>query len=67
MTGHYRWETYTAASVYLTDIIFIPFIVYYAYIAIQWTCVYPYAQRENGLSLVAVYKESFIREVVYVW
>ena len=28
------WETYTAASVYLADIIFIPFIVQYAYIAI---------------------------------
>ena len=27
-------ETYTAASVYLADIIFIPFIVQYAYIAI---------------------------------
>ena len=30
----YRRETYTAASVYLADIIFIPFIVQYAYIAI---------------------------------
>ena len=29
-----RRETYTAASVYLADIIFIPFIVQYAYIAI---------------------------------
>jgi len=28
------WETYTVASVYLADIIFILFIVYYAYIAI---------------------------------
>ena len=28
--------------------------------------VYPYTQRESGLSLAAVYKESFIREVVYV-
>ena len=34
VTCHYRRETYTAASVYLADIIFIPFIVQYAYIAI---------------------------------
>ena len=34
ITCRYRWETYTAASVYLADIIFIPFIVQYAYIAI---------------------------------
>ena len=33
-TCHYRGATYTAASVYLADIIFIPFIVQYAYIAI---------------------------------
>ena len=33
-TCHYRRETYIAASVYLADIIFIPFIVQYAYIAI---------------------------------
>jgi len=31
------------------------------------TRVYPYAQRESGLSLAAVYKESFICEFVYVW
>jgi hypothetical protein len=31
---HLRWETYTAASVHLADIMFIPFIVYYAYVAI---------------------------------
>ena len=35
VTCHYRRETYTAASVYLTDIIFVPFIVQYAYIAIK--------------------------------
>jgi hypothetical protein len=29
-----RQETCTAASVHLVDVIFIPFIVYYAYIAI---------------------------------
>jgi uncharacterized protein YPO0396 len=29
-----RRETCTAASVYLADIIFIPFIVYYAYVVI---------------------------------
>ena len=34
VTCHYRRETYTAASVYLADIICIPFIVQYAYIAI---------------------------------
>ena len=34
VTCHYRGETYTAASVYLADIIFITFIVQYAYIAI---------------------------------
>ena len=34
VTCHYRRETYTAASVYLANVIFIPFIVYYAYIAI---------------------------------
>ena len=34
VTCRYRRETYTAASVYLADIIFIPFIVQYAYIAI---------------------------------
>ena len=34
VTCHYRRVTYTAASVYLADIIFIPFIVQYAYIAI---------------------------------
>ena len=34
VTCHYRWETYTAASVYPADVIFIPFIVQYAYIAI---------------------------------
>ena len=28
--------------------------------------VYPYAQRDSGLSVAAVYKESFICEVVYV-
>jgi len=28
--------------------------------------VYACALRESGLSLAAVYKESFIREVVYV-
>jgi hypothetical protein len=28
--------------------------------------VYPYAQRESGLSLAVVYKEYFIHEVVYV-
>jgi len=30
-------------------------------------CVYPYAERESGLSLAAVYKESFICEVMYMW
>ena len=34
VTCHYRRETYTAASVYLADIIFILFIVQYTYIAI---------------------------------
>jgi len=34
LTCHYRRETCTAASVYLADVIFIPFIVYYAYIVI---------------------------------
>jgi len=34
LTCHYRRENCTAASVYLADIIFISFIVYYAYIAI---------------------------------
>ena len=34
ITCRYRRETYRAASVYLADIIFIPFIVQYAYIAI---------------------------------
>jgi hypothetical protein len=29
-----RWETCTAASVHLVDVIFIPFIVYYAYVVI---------------------------------
>jgi hypothetical protein len=29
-----RWETCTEASVHLADVIFIPFIVYYAYVAI---------------------------------
>jgi hypothetical protein len=29
-----RWETCTAASVHLADVIFIPFTVYYAYVAI---------------------------------
>jgi hypothetical protein len=29
-----RRETCTAASVHLVDVIFIPFIVYYAYVAI---------------------------------
>jgi hypothetical protein len=29
-----RQETCTAASVHLADVIFIPFIVYYAYVAI---------------------------------
>jgi hypothetical protein len=29
-----RWENYTAASVHLVDVFFIPFIVYYAYVAI---------------------------------
>ena len=29
--------------------------------------VYPYAERESGLSVAAVNKESFVREVVYVW
>jgi hypothetical protein len=29
-----RWDTCTAASVHLADIIFIPFIIYYAYVAI---------------------------------
>jgi hypothetical protein len=29
-----RWETFTAASVHLADIIFIPFIAYYAYVAL---------------------------------
>jgi hypothetical protein len=28
-SAHYRRETFTAASVHLADIIFIPFIVYY--------------------------------------
>ena len=34
VTCHYKQETYTAPSVYLADIIFIPFIVQYVYIAI---------------------------------
>ena len=34
LTCHYRRETCTAASVYLTDVIFNCFIVYYAYIVI---------------------------------
>ena len=34
LTCHCRRETCTAASVYLADVIFIPFIVYYAYIVI---------------------------------
>jgi hypothetical protein len=29
-----RWETGTAASVHPADVIFIPFIIYYAYVAI---------------------------------
>jgi hypothetical protein len=29
-----RQETCTAASVHLADVIFIPFIIYYAYVAI---------------------------------
>jgi len=28
--------------------------------------VYPYAERDSGLSVAAVYKESFVREVVCV-
>jgi hypothetical protein len=36
-----RRETCTAASVHLADVIFIPFIVYYAYIAIQLTRINP--------------------------
>ena len=34
LTCHCRLETYTAASVYLAEVIFIPFIVYNAYNAI---------------------------------
>jgi len=60
LTCHYRWETCTAASVYPADVISIPFIVYYAYIAINEPMFIRMLRRR------LVYKESFIHEVMYV-
>ena len=65
VTCHYRRETYTAASVYLADVIFIPF----SFIMLILQCnepVFILMLRGRVGCLAAVYKESFIREVMCV-